>query len=275
MSAEKNSPVAIERLLSEDKTSWDSELESETNLRTSRVSKLRPLCFDDYPGQEVAKENLRTYVSAAKKRNSVLDHVLLHGAAGLGKTTLANIVAAELGAPFYNSSGPSIERPADLAGILANLEPNSVLFLDEIHRIPIQVEEILYPAMEDFAIDLLVGSGTTARSVRMDLSPFTLVGATTRLSNLSSPFLSRFGIQERLEFYSQDALVTILLRSAKILDIPLERSGALKIAASCRGTPRLANRLLKRTWDFALVAEQSSVDAVSVCEALRRLEVDS
>lgn len=236
---------------------------------------LRPRTFEDFPGQESTKENLRTYVQAARLRGQSLDHVLLHGPPGLGKTTLAHIIAYELGVPFCCSSGPSIERPGDLAGILVGLEPGALLFIDEIHRLSIQVEEVLYSAMEDFALDLVVGQGPTARTVRMDVAPFTLVGATTKLSKLSRPFLSRFGIQERLSFYDNVALEAILQRSAVVLGIRLEPQGAAALAARSRGTPRISNRLLRRAWDFAAVQGKPSIDAEVVAEALRRLDIDA
>jgi holliday junction DNA helicase RuvB len=239
------------------------------------VSDLRPTKFENYPGQTTTKENLKVYVKAAIRRESPLDHVLLHGPPGLGKTTLAHIVANELGVPFYSTSGPSIDKPGDLAGMLAGLEEGALLFIDEIHRLSIQVEEVLYSAMEDFVIDVVVGQGTSARSVRMPIAPFTLVGATTKLSNLSRPLISRFGIQERLEFYDSASLVQIIQRSADILDIQMDEQGALQIAKCARGTPRIANRLLKRVWDFAEVEGDSIVDVNITKKALSRLEIDN
>ena len=234
----------------------------------------RPRSFDDYPGQDAARENLKVYVQAARKRGEPLDHVLLHGPPGLGKTTLAHILAHELGVSFSCTSGPSVERPGDLAGILAGLEPGSLLFIDEIHRLSIQVEEVLYSAMEDFAIDLVVGQGPSARTVRMDIAPFTLVGATTRLSSLSRPFLSRFGIQERLIFYDVASLTLILERSAGLAGLSLSGEGAVEIARRSRGTPRIANRLLRRARDFALVAGDGGINRAAVCNALERLDID-
>ena len=238
------------------------------------VSDIRPMRFSQYPGQDTVKENLKIYVKAALRRESSMDHVLLHGPPGLGKTTLAHIIANELGAPFYSTSGPSIDRPGDLAGILAGLDKGSLLFIDEIHRLPIQVEEVLYSAMEDFVIDVVVGNGSSARSVRMPIAPFTLVGATTKVSNLSRPLISRFGIQERLEFYGVDSLVEIITRSAQIMSITIEKDGALQIAKCSRGTPRIANRLLRRVWDFAEVEGDQVIDEVIAQRALMRLEID-
>lgn len=237
-------------------------------------SPLRPRFFKDYPGQELVKANLIVYVEAAKKRQQPMDHVLLHGPPGLGKTTLASIIASELSAPFCHTSGPSIDRPGDLAGILAGLESGTLLFIDEIHRLSIQVEEVLYSAMEDFAIDLVVGQGPSARSVRMPLAPFTLVGATTRLSLLSRPFLNRFGIQERLEFYDPLSLQQIVLRTASILGVELTEEAAHRLACRSRGTPRIANRLLKRVIDFAAIALSSKIDEELVDFALKRLGID-
>jgi Holliday junction DNA helicase RuvB len=236
---------------------------------------LRPLYFRDYPGQDSVKANLEIYVSAALKRKKVLDHVLLHGPPGLGKTTLAKIIANEMGAPFYQTSGPSIDRPGDLAGVLAGIEAGGILFIDEIHRLPITVEEILYSAMEDFSIDILVGQGPTARTVKMPIQPFTLVGATTRMASLSSPLLSRFGIQEHLEFYAAEALAQILKRSAQVLGISLADEGAIELSKRSRGTPRVANRLLRRVRDFADFEGLSSIDGRIVDTTLFRLGIDS
>ena len=235
---------------------------------------LRPQTFAEYPGQEAVKENLKVYVAAARKRSNVLDHVLLHGPPGLGKTTMARILAHEMAVPFCQTSGPSIDKPGDLAGILAGLEPHSVLFIDEIHRLSMSAEEILYSAMEDFCVDILVGQGPSARTIQMPIHPFTLVGATTRMASLSAPLVSRFGIQERLEFYSQTSLVTILMRSAKIWEIPLVADGAEELAKRSRGTPRIANRLLRRVRDFAEYHDKASLDRDIVDLTLRRLEID-
>ncbi len=235
---------------------------------------VRPKNFRDYPGQDRVKENLAIYVDAAKLRGQALDHVVLHGPPGLGKTTLARIIASELGVGFYQTSGPSIDRPGDLAGLLAGMESRSVIFIDEIHRLNIAVEEILYSAMEDFAMDILVGQGPTARTVKMQLNPFTLIGATTRMSLLSAPLRSRFGIQERLEFYEVDALVAILHRSAVLWDMRLDGDGAFELARRSRGTPRIANRLLKRARDFGDYRRTKSITKEIVVEALGRLEID-
>lgn len=259
--------VKIQRYVSPEEAPLDVR-----NYQTS--PRLRPEKFSDYPGQEKVKGNLEVYVKAALHRGQPLDHVLLHGPPGLGKTTLAHILANELGVSIYNASGPTIEKPGDLAGIITSLEPGALLFIDEIHRLSIQVEEILYSAMEDFCLDLVLGQGPTARSRRIEISPFTLVGATTRVSSLSRPLLSRFGIQERLEFYSQTALVEIISRSAKILQIEMDHDGAVELVKRSRGTPRIANRLLKRVWDFAEVEGNSFIDHKLVSSALGRLEID-
>lgn len=259
--------VQIERLASVNKRDEDDRVETLT-------PGIRPQTFDDYPGQESVKENLRVYVAAAKRRGEPMDHVLLHGPPGLGKTTLAQIVANELGVPFVSTSGPAIDKPGDLAGILSSLQPGTLLFIDEIHRLSIKVEEILYSAMEDFAIDMMIGQGPSARSVRMDIAPFTLAGATTRVSLLSRPLLGRFGIQERLEFYSEEALCKILQRSARILGMQIEERGAREIASRSRGTPRLANRLLRRVWDFAEVHGSGNVTTKIAGEALLRQGMD-
>jgi len=239
------------------------------------MSELRPRIFDDYPGQKTAKDNLKVYVESAQRRQKTLDHILLHGPPGLGKTTLAHIIAHEMGVKFYATSAPAIEKPGDLAGILAGIDLGSILFIDEIHRLSIQSEELMYSVMEDFTMDIMVGQGTTARSMRVPVSPFTLVGATTRVSLLSRPFQSRFGIQERLEFYDVDSLMQILARSAGILGIELEENAMQLIALSSRGTPRIANRLLRRVWDFAMVADRQRIDATIARNALCRLDIDS
>lgn len=260
--------VVIERLTVSDEVLEDFELQE-------RAPSIRPARFSEYPGQDDVKRNLQVYVEASRKRGKPMDHVILHGAPGLGKTTLANIVANELGVPFVGTSGPAIDKPGDLAGILTGLEPGTLLFIDEIHRLSIKVEEVLYSAMEDFAIDIIIGQGASARSVRMDVAPFTLVGATTRLSLLSRPLLSRFGIQERLEFYDAQALGEILFRTAGILGFELSRIGSEEIAKRSRGTPRLANRLLKRVGDFAEVAGKSSIDREIADLALERQGIDA
>ncbi|HBH88682.1 Holliday junction branch migration DNA helicase RuvB [Ponticaulis sp.] len=234
---------------------------------------LRPQTFDDYVGQNRAKSNLKVYVEAARKREEALDHVLLFGPPGLGKTTLAQILAKELGAGFRSTSGPVIAKAGDLAAILTNLEPNDVLFIDEIHRLPAAVEEILYPAMEDYALDIMIGEGPAARSVRLDLAPFTLVGATTRAGLLATPLRDRFGIPMRLEFYEPEDLARIVRAAAAKLDVTITEDGALEIASRARGTPRIALRLLRRVRDFA-DAEGSAITKEAADRALKRLEID-
>ncbi len=243
-------------------------------LEASRPE-LRPLRFDDYLGQNQVKDVLKVFVASARQRGASLDHVILHGPPGLGKTTLARILASEMGASFHETRGPALERHGDLAGILTGLPPGSVLFIDEIHRLPIKVEEVLYSAMEDFQLDAIVGQGPAARVHRMPLAPFTLVGATTRLALLSKPLRDRFGIQERLDFYDQDALTRILARSARILGIDLAADGAAEIAVRSRGTPRIANRLLKRVWDFTLAFGAGRIDRALADDALRRQGIDA
>ncbi|RII25934.1 MAG: Holliday junction branch migration DNA helicase RuvB [Geobacter sp.] len=235
---------------------------------------LRPRALTEYIGQEKAKGNLRLFIDAARQRGESLDHVLLYGPPGLGKTTLANIIACEMGVSIKSTSGPVIERPGDLAAILTNLEPHDVLFIDEIHRLSHVVEEILYPAMEDFQLDIIIGQGPSARTVKLELPRFTLVGATTRAGLLSSPLRDRFGVISRLEFYTDAELATIISRSARILAIPIEDDGALELACRSRGTPRIANRLLRRVRDFAQVRADGVITLDVVQDALALLEID-
>ena len=235
---------------------------------------LRPRALTEYIGQEKVKQNLSVFIDAAKIRGEALDHVLLYGPPGLGKTTLAAIIATEMGVNFRITSGPALERPGDLAALLTNLDPGDVLFIDEIHRLSRTVEEILYPAMEDFAIDIINGKGQGAASIHLPLPKFTLIGATTRAGQLSAPLRDRFGVVLRLELYTPEELGEIVLRSANILHIPCDREGALEIASRCRGTPRIANRMLKRVRDFAQVMSGGVITADSARQGLDRMEVD-
>lgn len=244
--------------------------EEDVKIETS----LRPQTLDEYIGQAKAKENLKIYIEAARQREEALDHVLFYGPPGLGKTTLAGIIANEMGTHLKITSGPAIGKPGEMAAILSNLQEGDILFVDEIHRLNRQVEEVLYPAMEDFVIDIMIGKGATARSIRLDLPKFTLVGATTRAGLLSAPLRDRFGVVHHLEFYTVDELKTIILHSAKKLDVKIEPDGAYELARRSRGTPRLANRLLKRVRDFAQVKYDGVITKEVASFALDLLEVD-
>ncbi len=252
------------RIVSSEFTQNDTEVEFS----------LRPKMLDEYIGQAKTKENLKIYMEAAKLRGEPLDHVLLYGPPGLGKTTLSAIIAAEMGVNFRTTSGPAIEKQGDLAAILTNLSEGDVLFIDEIHRLSRQIEEILYPAMEDFALDIIIGKGPSARSIRLPIPRFTLIGATTRAGQLTTPLRDRFGVILKLELYSKDELASIIKRSASILGISISDEGAGEIAARSRGTPRIANRLLKRARDFALVKGNGSIDTEMARYTLSMLEID-
>ena len=256
-----------ERLVSPEK-----QPEDEKNVNAP--INLRPNSLDDFVGQAQVCENLKVFIEAAKQRKEALDHVLLFGPPGLGKTTLASIVAKELGVGFRATSAPMISKSGDLAAILTNLEPNDVLFIDEIHRLNPAIEEVLYSAMEDFQLDLIIGEGPSARSVRIDLQPFTLVGATTRSGLLTTPLRERFGIPLRLDFYSPEELMKIVMRGANLLGMPISHNGAMEIAKRSRGTPRVAGRLLRRVRDFGVVANALEVDNVIADKALKKLDVD-
>ena len=236
---------------------------------------LRPKTLNEYIGQTKVKENMKIYIEAAKKRGEPLDHVLLYGPPGLGKTTLANIIATEMNSNIRITSGPAIEKPGDLAALLTNLEPNDVLFIDEIHRLNRSVEEILYPALEDYNLDIIIGKGPSARSIRLDLPKFTLVAATTRAGSLTTPLRDRFGIVNRLELYDENDLKTIVNRSAEIMNIKIDDSGAMEIAKRSRGTPRIANRLLKRVRDYASVLGDGNITKEIADISLQKLEIDN
>ena len=236
---------------------------------------LRPQYLSEYVGQEAVKQQMDIFIEAAKKRKESLDHVLIFGPPGLGKTTLAHVIANELGVNLKHTSGPAIEKPGDLAAILTNLEERDVLFVDEIHRLSSVVEEILYPALEDYQLDLVIGEGPSARSIRLDLTSFTMIGATTRAGLLTSPLRDRFGISQRLEFYNTDELTQIVTRSAGILEVPIDENGAHEIAARARGTPRIANRLLRRTRDYSEVKAKGKIDKKVVKKAMDLMEVDN
>jgi len=253
-----------ERLITSDATGEDISLEYS----------LRPKFLSEYIGQDKVKDNLKIFIEAAKLREETLDHVLLYGPPGLGKTTLAAIIANEMGVNLRTTSGPAIERPGDLAAILTALEPGDVLFIDEIHRLHRSVEEVLYPAMEDYCLDIVIGKGQTARSIRIDLPPFTLVGATTRAGALSAPLRDRFGVLSRLEYYTAAQLAQIVARTADILEVEIEEEAAFEIARRSRGTPRIANRLLRRVRDFAQVSGDGTITFDLSKEALERLQVD-
>lgn len=243
-------------------------------IETDYEKALRPLSFDDFSGQSKVVENLRIFVQAAKMREESLDHVLLHGPPGLGKTTLSNIIANELGVGFKITSGPVLDKPGDLAGLLTSLEPNDVLFIDEIHRLSPVVEEYLYSAMEDFRIDIMIDKGPSARSVQLEINPFTLVGATTRSGLLTSPLRARFGINSHLEYYDAEILSTIVKRSARILGVACDSKAAKEIAGRSRGTPRIANALLRRVRDFAQVKGDGNINFEIACFALEALNID-
>ena len=235
---------------------------------------IRPSMLDEYIGQTEAKENMKVFIEAAKIRKESLDHVLLYGPPGLGKTTMAYIIANELGVGIKTASGPSIEKSVDLAAILSNLEPGDVLFIDEIHRMPRFIEEILYPAMEDFTIDLIIGSEGSSRNIKIDLPPFTLVGATTRAGDLTSPLRDRFGIVNKLRYYTNEELIDIIKRTSNVLDTTITEDAALELAKRSRGTPRIANKLFKRVRDFALVEGDGTIDIEITKKALERLKID-
>ncbi len=251
-----------------------NEILSNLELEEDKELNIRPKTLEEYIGQQEVKDNISVFIKSAKIRSEALDHILLYGPPGLGKTTLANIIANELGANFKTASGPSIEKSGDLAAILSTLEPNDVLFIDEIHRMPRYIEEILYPAMEDFSLDIIVGSEGASRSIKINLPPFTLIGATTRAGDLSSPLRDRFGIISKLKYYTEEELFLIAKRTSKVLNVEISDEAAREVAKRSRGTPRICNRLLKRIRDFALVYEKDKIDLDITNEALKRLKVD-